>query len=305
MNDKEEAGAITIYTDGACSGNPGPGGWGAILIMGAHRRELKGGEANTTNNRMELLAAIEALAALKKRASVDLFTDSTYVRQGISQWIHNWKRNGWKTADKKDVKNADLWQRLDQLRHGHDIRWHWVKGHAGHPENERADELARLGLKEALGGNGSGNGGAAAVAPPAPAPAFELDTRLAADTIAIYDLPLCALRLMNERRYPWLILVPQRPGLAELTDLSEADSAQLMKEIRQASSLLKSLFACDKLNVGALGNIVRQLHVHIVARKDGDPAWPGPVWGHSPVEPYNEATLELMHERLRGALNRP
>jgi ribonuclease HI len=139
---------ITIYTDGACSGNPGPGGWGAILMSGPHRKELKGGEAHTTNNRMELMAVISALEALKKASRVDLFTDSQYVRNGITAWIHGWKRNGWKTADKKPVKNAELWQKLDHARAGHKIEWHWVKGHAGHPENERADELARAGIAD-------------------------------------------------------------------------------------------------------------------------------------------------------------
>lgn len=137
---------VMIYSDGACSGNPGPGGWGAILIYGGHRKELKGGEAETTNNRMELMAAISALAALKRHSHVELYTDSAYVKNGISQWIHGWKRNGWKTADRKPVKNAELWQQLDALRAKHDISWHWVKGHAGHPENERADELAREGM---------------------------------------------------------------------------------------------------------------------------------------------------------------
>lgn len=137
---------VTIYTDGACSGNPGPGGWGAILISGVHRKELNGGEALTTNNKMELQAAIEALAALKRPSKVDLHTDSTYVKNGIMQWIHGWKRNGWRTSDKKPVKNAELWQKLDALRTRHEVEWHWVKGHAGHPENERADELARDGL---------------------------------------------------------------------------------------------------------------------------------------------------------------
>lgn len=137
---------ITIYTDGACSGNPGPGGWGAILISGEHRKELRGGEANTTNNKMELTAAIEALAALKRPSKVELHTDSTYVRNGIRTWIHGWKKNGWRTSDKKPVKNAELWQRLDELREKHEVEWHWVKGHAGHPENERADELAREGM---------------------------------------------------------------------------------------------------------------------------------------------------------------
>ena len=139
---------VVIYTDGACSGNPGPGGWGAILTYGRHRRELHGGEAQTTNNKMELTAAIRALEALKKRSRVELHTDSTYVKNGISEWIHNWKRRGWKTADKKPVKNVELWQRLDELRSRHDVSWHWVKGHAGHPENEHADELARLGMAE-------------------------------------------------------------------------------------------------------------------------------------------------------------
>ncbi len=141
-----EAGRLTIYTDGACSGNPGPGGWGAILMFGEHRKELKGGERDTTNNRMELLAAIEALEALKRPSAVDLYTDSAYVKNGITSWIHGWKRNGWKTADKKPVKNVELWQRLDAALASHKVSWHWVKGHAGHPENERADELAREGM---------------------------------------------------------------------------------------------------------------------------------------------------------------
>lgn len=138
--------SVVIYTDGACSGNPGPGGWGAILTMGAVRKEMQGGEAETTNNRMELMAAISALEALKQRCSVTLFTDSNYVKNGIMSWIHGWKKNGWRTADKKPVKNAELWQRLDIARLRHDVNWQWVKGHAGHPENERADELARLGM---------------------------------------------------------------------------------------------------------------------------------------------------------------
>ncbi|MDX2204847.1 MAG: ribonuclease HI [Hyphomicrobiaceae bacterium] len=137
---------VTIYTDGACSGNPGPGGWGAILISGAHRKELSGGEAQTTNNRMELMAAIAALEALKRPSHVDLHTDSEYVKNGISSWIHGWKKKGWKTAANKPVKNAELWQQLDQARHRHEVHWHWVKGHAGHAENERADELAREGM---------------------------------------------------------------------------------------------------------------------------------------------------------------
>ena len=152
MSDEPEdapaSGRIAIYTDGACSGNPGPGGWGAILISGPHRKELYGGEDLTTNNRMELMGAIMALEALKRRSPVDLWTDSQYVRQGVTAWIHNWKRNGWRTADKKPVKNAELWQRLDAARKEHDVAWHWLKGHAGHPENERADELARTAIQE-------------------------------------------------------------------------------------------------------------------------------------------------------------
>ncbi len=140
--------SVEIYTDGACSGNPGPGGWGAILIWGGHRKEIKGGEAETTNNRMELMAAISALEALKKGVEADLYTDSAYVRNGITSWIHGWKRNGWRTADKKPVKNMELWQRLDEALKRHRVTWHWIKGHAGHPENERADELAREGMAE-------------------------------------------------------------------------------------------------------------------------------------------------------------
>lgn len=137
---------VVIFTDGACSGNPGPGGWGAVMIYGEHRKELEGGEPHTTNNRMELLGAIRALEALKRHTNVELHTDSNYLKNGITQWIHGWKRNGWKTADKKPVKNAELWQQLDELRSRHTVDWHWVKGHAGHPENERADELARSGM---------------------------------------------------------------------------------------------------------------------------------------------------------------
>jgi len=137
---------VTVYTDGACSGNPGPGGWGAIMVWGDREREIKGGEPNTTNNRMELLAAISALSALKEAVEVDLYTDSVYVRDGIRSWIVNWKKNGWKTSDKKPVKNAELWQALDEARRRHKVSWHWIKGHAGHPENERADELARMAM---------------------------------------------------------------------------------------------------------------------------------------------------------------
>ena len=134
---------VVIHTDGACSGNPGPGGWGAILAFGDHVKELKGGEAHTTNNRMELMAAIAALEALKRPCLVDIHTDSQYLRNGVMTWINQWKRNGWRTADKKPVKNIDLWQRLDALSAEHRVRWHWVRGHAGHALNERADALAR------------------------------------------------------------------------------------------------------------------------------------------------------------------
>jgi ribonuclease HI len=140
------AAPVTIYTDGACKGNPGPGGWGALLQRGNVERELFGGEALTTNNRMELTAVIEALGALKRPSDVALYTDSQYVRQGIMTWIHNWKKNGWKTSDRKPVKNADLWQTLDQLAASHRIAWHWVKGHADNPGNLRADALANRGV---------------------------------------------------------------------------------------------------------------------------------------------------------------
>ena len=137
---------VVIYTDGACSGNPGPGGWGAILMSGDHTREICGGEADTTNNRMELMAAIAALEALKRPCTVELYTDSQYLRQGISEWLAGWKARGWRTASKAPVKNEDLWRRLDAARARHDVKWLWVKGHAGHPLNERADALARQGL---------------------------------------------------------------------------------------------------------------------------------------------------------------
>ncbi len=142
---------LYAYTDGACSGNPGPGGWGALLVARdgdtvLRTRDLQGGEANTTNNRMELLAAIHALEALSRRSAVTVITDSAYVKGGVTQWIHGWKRNGWKTSTKKPVKNEDLWRRLDAAAARHDVTWEWVKGHAGHPENERADELARAGM---------------------------------------------------------------------------------------------------------------------------------------------------------------
>ena len=141
---------VIIHTDGACSGNPGPGGWGAILQSGGKTRELKGGELATTNNRMELMAAIQALEALTRDCRVELHTDSQYVMKGISEWIHNWKRRGWMTADKKPVKNDDLWKRLDTARLRHTVDWRWVKGHAGHELNERADQLAREGMLETL-----------------------------------------------------------------------------------------------------------------------------------------------------------
>ena len=140
--------SINIWTDGACSGNPGPGGWGALLVAGENRKELHGGAPDTTNNRMELMAAIEALNALKKPSRVTLHTDSTYVKDGLTKWIHGWKRNGWKTAAKKPVKNKDLWQALESACARHDIEWVWVKGHAGDEGNEKADELARLGAEE-------------------------------------------------------------------------------------------------------------------------------------------------------------
>ncbi|CBS86620.1 ribonuclease HI [Azospirillum lipoferum] len=139
---------VDIFTDGACSGNPGPGGWGAILRYGEVEKELYGGEPATTNNRMELMAAIMALEALKKPVTVRLFTDSEYVKNGITKWIHGWKAKGWMTADRKPVKNVDLWQRLEEAKRQHQIEFHWVRGHAGHPENERADELARRGVAD-------------------------------------------------------------------------------------------------------------------------------------------------------------
>ena len=137
---------MEIWSDGACRGNPGPGGWGALLRYNKQEKELWGGEADTTNNRMELMAAIRALEALKRASNVKLYTDSIYVMKGITAWIHDWKRKGWRTADKKPVKNEDLWRRLDELAARHEIEWHWVKGHAGHPENERADALANKGI---------------------------------------------------------------------------------------------------------------------------------------------------------------
>jgi ribonuclease HI len=143
---------VVVHTDGACSGNPGPGGWGAILAFGQHRKEIKGGESHTTNNRMELMAAIAALESLNKPCLVDIHTDSQYLRNGVMSWIARWKRNGWLTAEKQPVKNADLWRRLEAALARHKVRWHWVRGHAGHSLNERADELAREGLRQARTG---------------------------------------------------------------------------------------------------------------------------------------------------------
>ena len=142
---------VDIFTDGACSGNPGPGGWGAILRCNGKEREIFGGEAQTTNNRMEMMAVIEALRTLTRPVSARVYTDSQYVQKGISEWIHGWKRRGWKTADKKPVKNEDLWRMLDALAAEHHVEWHWVRGHAGHVENERADELARQGIAQPRG----------------------------------------------------------------------------------------------------------------------------------------------------------
>jgi ribonuclease HI len=139
---------VEIFTDGACSGNPGPGGWGAVLRYGAIEKEMNGGEPGTTNNRMELMAAIMAIEAVKRPCEIHLHTDSEYLRQGITTWIHSWKARGWRTADKKPVKNVDLWQRLERAIETHDVHWHWVKGHSGHKENDRADELARLAIRQ-------------------------------------------------------------------------------------------------------------------------------------------------------------
>lgn len=153
---------VEIYSDGACKGNPGPGGWGALLRFGATEKEICGGELQTTNNRMELLAVIRALESLNRHCAVRLYTDSQYVRQGITAWIHNWKKNGWRTSDRKPVKNADLWQELDHLAAGHDIEWHWVKGHADNAGNRRADELANQGVPK----RGEANEGTEDPSPP-------------------------------------------------------------------------------------------------------------------------------------------
>ena len=143
---------VEIYTDGACSGNPGPGGWGALMIWNGHEKEISGGEAATTNNRMELMAAIMGLEALKRGTRVRIHTDSTYVKDGITKWIHNWKKNGWRNAAKQPVKNAELWKRLEAALESHEVSWHWVKGHSDHPENDRADALARAGMGPYVGG---------------------------------------------------------------------------------------------------------------------------------------------------------
>jgi len=143
---------VDIYTDGACSGNPGPGGWGALMIWNGHEKEISGGEAATTNNRMELMAAIMGLEALKRGTRVRIHTDSIYVKDGITKWIHNWKKNGWKNAAKQPVKNAELWKRLEAALESHEVSWHWVKGHSDHPENDRADALARAGMGPYVGG---------------------------------------------------------------------------------------------------------------------------------------------------------
>jgi ribonuclease HI len=143
---------VRVFTDGACRGNPGPGGWGALLRSGKKDKEIKGGNPHTTNNRMELTAAIEALSALNRSSSVDLYTDSQYVRRGITEWMPQWKRRGWRTAARKPVKNEDLWRQLDEIAGKHEVRWHWVKGHSGHVENERADELANQAIDELAAG---------------------------------------------------------------------------------------------------------------------------------------------------------
>jgi ribonuclease HI len=151
MSDRAAGETADIYTDGACSGNPGPGGWGAVLFYRGHEKDLHGGDVGpTTNNRMELMAAIQALESLTRRVPIRLHTDSTYLRNGVSQWLPRWKQNGWKTADKKPVKNADLWRRLELAMEQHEIEWRWVKGHAGDPGNERADALANRGMSEAI-----------------------------------------------------------------------------------------------------------------------------------------------------------
>lgn len=151
------SGGVEIFTDGACRGNPGPGGWAALMRYGGHERVIRGAEPATTNNRMELTAAIEALAALRRRSRVTLTTDSQYLRQGVQQWVHNWKRNGWRTSQKQPVKNRDLWERLDELQGRHEVDWRWVKGHSGHPENERVDQEANAAI-DAMHAQAAGGG---------------------------------------------------------------------------------------------------------------------------------------------------
>jgi ribonuclease HI len=160
-SDKAQSGSVVIYTDGGCKGNPGPGGWGALLLFQGHEREIWGGEALTTNNRMELMAAIVALETLKWACRVELHTDSQYLRNGITAWIGGWKARGWKTAENKPVKNADLWQRLDAARQRHEVSWHWVRGHEGHAENERAHDLAQRGIAEQEAAEKEGGPGSA------------------------------------------------------------------------------------------------------------------------------------------------
>ena len=147
MSDRGDAGVVVMYADGACKGNPGPGGWGVLLQANGREKEMFGGEPQTTNNRMELMAVIEGLRSLEDGAKVRVYTDSQYVQKGISEWIHSWKRRGWLTSDKKPVKNVDLWKALEEAALRHEVEWHWVKGHAGHPENERADALANKGIE--------------------------------------------------------------------------------------------------------------------------------------------------------------
>ena len=147
MTEAAQDGVVVMYADGACKGNPGPGGWGVLLQSGGREKEMFGGESQTTNNRMELTAVIEGLLSLAGGSKVRVYTDSQYVQKGISEWIHNWKRRGWLTVDKKPVKNVDLWKKLDETARAHQVEWHWVKGHVGHPENERADALANKGIE--------------------------------------------------------------------------------------------------------------------------------------------------------------
>ncbi len=265
------------------------------------------------------MAAIKALKALKKRSRVDLHTDSQYVRKGITEWIHGWKKRGWKTAARKPVKNSALWKKLDEERQKHEIEWYWVKGHAGDPLNERADELAGLGMHEAR--NGKTSPDIVSTSEPAASSkkpdretesravlssrkGFELHKRLADDTLEIMPLDLCSVRLMNDHRYPWLVLVPMCQNMREIIDLSQADSLVLMREIRLVSAAMGELFAPQKLNIATLGNLVEQLHVHIVARHDGDPAWPGPVWNNGLPQPYEKDRQQKLIPIIRQVLHK-